>query len=151
MDINISEIKNKLLAGYQFAIEQGGKLAHHSVRILMQGIEHIRQDARWGGVTFAFSNIVFMEVTDRVVGFLDQFFEPALGSALEEHDNLFFVKACAIVTTSISMIGGMNIVLYKTLKPSLSPMTTAAISTASVGIYIVLNMVATKRCKGEDK
>ena len=151
MDINISGIKNKLLAGYQFAIEQGGKLAHHSVRILKQGVEHARQDARWGGVTFAFSNIFFMEAADRGVGLLDGFFNSALGPTLEEHDNLFFVKACVIVTTYVSMIVGMNIALYKTLKPSLSPMTTAAISTASVGIYIVLNMVATERCKGEDK
>jgi hypothetical protein len=123
MKINVSEIKNQLHADYQFSIEKSGKFAHHSIRILKQAIGHVQQDARLAGITFAIANIAFLEVAAKV--------------AILLKDSLDLTDKTAILTILFPVLTGMNVVFYKVLNPSLSPLLATGVSVVSCAAYIL--------------
>jgi hypothetical protein len=132
MEINVTEIKNQLHAGYQFSIDKGGKFAHRSIKVLKQGIEYVRQDAILSGVTFAIANIAFIQVAGRVIGFIaERLPAPAEGSFCDG------VKNFVALAFVFSAVAGMNVGFYKALKPSLSPLVATGISIGSLATYIL--------------
>ena len=125
MNMNIWGIKKQPNEGCQFTSEHIGEFAHRSIRVLKQVIGHIRQDARLTGVTFAVANIAFVEIAIRVASLIQtNLLDPILQCDSDR-------RMVILLGLTISVVTVMNISLYKSLKPTLSPWVTTAISLAS--------------------
>ena len=140
MNMNIWGIKKQPNEACQFTFEHIGEFAHRSIRVLKQVIGHIRQDAYLTGVTFAVANIAFVEIARRVVKLIQtNLLDPILQFDKDNRSMVF------LLGLTISVVTVMNISLYKSLKPTLSPWVTTAISLASsVGYCFYIALMSNK-------
>lgn len=137
MNINIDGIKNYLQASYQYALQQGGKLGGYTIEILKQGLEHIRRDACLAGLTIAATNILIVEIAQRITSVADRCLG-VFGADEDLSEGAMLIKSVTVLSIFSSIIVGSNIALYKGLKAPLSPMAAGAISTATCLGYITL-------------
>ena len=83
------------------------------------------------GVTFAVANIAFVEIAIRVANLIQiSLLDPILQCDSD-------CRMVILLGLTISVVTVMNISLYKSLKPTLSPWVATAISLASVGYFFI--------------
>ena len=139
MNINIDGIKSQLQQGYEFVADQTGKLAHHSVRLLKQALERIRGDSRLAVATVVVANILFFEIAFLVTKIADKLFESFFGPEDNRSERTIMINSFIVVTMISSLLVGMNVALYRGLQSPLSPLVTAAVSTATCVSYILFS------------
>ena len=141
MNINFDDIKKQLALAYEFVVEQGGLLAHHTIKVIKQGLEAIRQDQRLTCATFAVSNIIFFETSLHIATFADNLLLKL--STKEEKEwggNALLAKSIVLLTFMCIQMGGMNYALSKALRSNFSSMEIVGISTASCAGYILFRL-----------
>lgn len=137
MSINVDGIKNHLRHAYQFVINQYGKLAGHTVRILTPILAHIRQDARLAFGTVVVANVIFFEITYLITSLANKILVRLFGSEDQLSERSIGIRAFVLLSFASSLFVGMNMVLHRTLQPSLSPFVSTAVSTtACVGMIL---------------
>jgi hypothetical protein len=129
MNLNITNIKDQLYTSGLFAIGQVGQLVHHSVRILKETVDYVRQDARLAGLTFAIANIAFIDIAFKVAEYVNRNYLP--------HEGLTGEAVFGYLGTLFSAVVVLNAALYLVLKPSLSPLQITVISLASWPGYFI--------------
>jgi hypothetical protein len=140
MNINVDSIKNYFQMGYQFAIEQGGKLGDYSIQVLKQALDHIKQDSHLAGATVVVSNIFFLETALLITNLVNQSVMCLFGSEDKCSERAILAHSFAVLTINVSLIIGMNVALYQGLRLPVKPFVTAAISTATCTSYILFRL-----------
>lgn len=140
MHINASAIKNQVYAIWNTVIEEGGKLANRTVKVLKPYLDYVRSDKRAAGASVVIANIIFFEIALRVANLAEILFTRLFGE--EEHLSQTGkgIKGIFMVVLLTSLIAGMNAGLSKGLKLPLSPLMTAAISASSCVSYICFRL-----------
>ncbi len=150
MNINFAAIKNQLNTAYHFAsekataayhtaVEVGGKLLNHTVRVLTPVLERIQQDPRAAVPVVIVSNIAFIEIAGSVINLSNRVFSHFNGEDQDNwSDGVKHFSGFTAVTLFGGTMAGLNTALYKGLRLPLSPLTTAALSAATLTTYIVV-------------
>lgn len=137
MDININGIKNHLQTIYQFGVVEGGKLKDHTVWAFNKALEIVRKDGRVAAATFVVANILIFEIALRVTSLVDKLIVYLFGPQENWGQKATYANSFFVLTLLSSLIVGANVALYKSLKTPLTPLVTAAISTATVASYLL--------------
>lgn len=141
ININIDGIINHLKTGSQLAVEQLGRLAHHTVRVLKQVLVHVRQDARLAGAGFAIANIILLEITFRVANLADYMcFARLFGPEEDRNEKMSLNHGYVILTLFSSLMVGSNFALYRWIRPPLSPSIAVAVSVTACISYALLRL-----------
>lgn len=140
MNINLDGVKPYFQVGYQFVLDQGGKFAHHTVRVLNEALRYIRQDSRLAGVTVAVANILFLETAVRMITLVDKASAYLFGPEEKWSERAKGFNALVVLTMVSSLLVGMNVALYRGLKSPLTPLATTAIGTATCTSYVLLRL-----------
>lgn len=138
MTINISEIKDQMLNGWQFVVEKTGELGARSVRVLMQGVGHIQRDSRLTILTIAVANILFFHIALVGAKLTSRLQTRLFGS--EPTESSITRRSVAVLTSSITLMVAMNICLAKALQPNLTTFSITTISVATCASYFLFRL-----------
>lgn len=151
MNINMNGLKNHLQALYQFGIEQIGKLQDHTVKFLKRGLEIVRKDPKAAGATIVLANILIFESALLVAKVADRCFIGLFGPESNWGEKAILFNSFVSLSIISSLVVGMNIALYRGLKSPLTPLATAAISTATCASYILFRLWSVSGANGSEE
>ena len=137
MNISIDGIKNQLQVMYQSSKEQVGHFLNYTVRVLNRSLELVRQDTRLAIPTIIVANILFFETAVLVAKIAMKIIDSLFDLHGKQEDYAIYGAWAAV----LSSIVAMNILLYRGLKLPLSPLATAAISTATFVSYFYFRVL----------
>lgn len=133
MAISLTGIKHSLQHSFQAVAKNSAKFAHRTVKIYQQALAHVRINHFSAGATIVGANLLFTITADRIVQLMFKIFGGERSKSMSD------IKFMSIYLGSeIALMTSLNIPLYFGLKSPLSPLVTAAISTATYVCFTLL-------------